>query len=228
MSPESTPVIPVREPEPKVSPRAVWQLPAGACRISGSLGPDVSAGLLNRVLAVPAGKLAPSIVGSGELRPDTRRSLSCDDFPAPELFGAFESVRNVVESVLGVQCRGMAAEYVLAVHNDGDFFAPHHDVAPGLDSPVERAVTFVYYLHRSPRPFSGGQLRVYDVVAPADGTTPVPEQHLAWREWEPDHDSIIFFLPTARHEVRPVVCSSKDYADSRFTITGWLGHLADE
>jgi Rps23 Pro-64 3,4-dihydroxylase Tpa1-like proline 4-hydroxylase len=39
---------------------------------------------------------------------------------------------------------------------------------------------------------------------------------------EPRNNSIVFFLSRYLHEVLPVSCPSKAFADSRFTINGWV------
>lgn len=80
----------------------------------------------------------------------------------------------------------------------------------------------MYYLHRTPRPFGGGELRVFDAALPLHTETTGKWEERTWRDWEPEHDSIVFFRPTAWHEVRPVSCPSKQHADSRFAINGWL------
>jgi SM-20-related protein len=197
---------------------AVWELPGGMmCRVAGFLGPEVSGRLLGRAMAVPADGLRVSALSGGMIRRDARSSLTGDRFQAPELVEAMRDVLDAVERAVGVPCRDVVMDYTLAVHNDGDFYSPHRDSGPGS----ERLVTFVYYLHRAPRPFTGGQLRIFDAVAPADGAS-VPDDRRTWRDWEPDHDSIVFFHPGTLHEVRPVSCPSRAYTDSRFTVTGWF------
>ena len=39
---------------------------------------------------------------------------------------------------------------------------------------------------------------------------------------EPRNNSIIFFLSRYMHEVLPVSCPSQSFADSRFTVNGWV------
>ncbi|GDY69657.1 hypothetical protein SAV14893_090500 [Streptomyces avermitilis] len=63
---------------------------------------------------------------------------------------------------------------------------------------------------------------MFDAALPLHTETAGRWQERTWRDWEPEHDSIVFFLPTAWHEVRPVSCPSKQHADSRFAINGWL------
>ena len=43
-----------------------------------------------------------------------------------------------------------------------------------------------------------------------------------YRTVEPTDNSIVFFASEEMHEVRPVVCESRAFMDSRFTINGWI------
>lgn len=199
---------------PSAPGQDVSQLPGTLCRITGFLGPAVSSRVLERAMATAPEKLSPSEVGSAStVVPHVRRSRMDRDFDAVELTSAIGGVLGTVEAILGVRCHDTFPDCALVAHNDGDFFLPHQDRHPGNKD--ERVVTFVYYLHRTPRPFSGGQLRIYNTAAPHSGAAP-------WWEIEPDHDSIVFLDPAAVHEVRRVTCPSREHADSRFALTGWL------
>ncbi|KPI17226.1 2OG-Fe(II) oxygenase [Actinobacteria bacterium OK074] len=203
-----------------VSTDAIWRLPVTVCRITGFLGERTSATLLERAIATTSDTLKPSMIRDQELDPDFRRSRSAQDFAAPELMAAIEEVLEPVEHTLGVSCRHTEPSYGLNVHNDGDFYREHQDSSAEF-SP-RRLLTFVYYLHRTPRPFTGGALRVFDAALPLHTEPTGQWQERTWRDWEPEHDSIVFFRPTAWHEVRPVNCPSGAHADSRFAVNGWL------
>ncbi|MFW6692182.1 2OG-Fe(II) oxygenase [Streptomyces sp. MAR4 CNX-425] len=210
---------------PEPSPRAVWQLAPQVCRVPRLLGEDAAGGVLERVLAIPQEELAPARIRNDELNPAIRRSRTRHRFAVRELVTVLETLHEQLEQVFGVPLRGTRARYTLNVHNDGDFYRPHQDVnhrvpvkAPG----GEKVLTFVYYLHRTPAPFTGGALRIYDAASPVRGGAALTAQDCTYREWPPDHDSIIFFRPTTLHEVRPVSCPSRDLADSRFAVNGWL------
>ncbi|WP_245766821.1 2OG-Fe(II) oxygenase [Streptomyces colonosanans] len=199
---------------------AVWRLPVTVCRITQFLGEQKADALLERAIASIGNTLKPSTIRDREVVPDYRRSRSRGDFAAPELMAAIDQVLEAVEHTLGVSCQHTEPEYSLNVHNDGDFYRPHQDTDVRLAP--RRLLTFVYYLHRTPRPFGGGELRMFDAALPLHTGTAGKWQERTWRDWEPEHDSIVFFLPTAWHEVRPVSCPSKQHADSRFAINGWL------
>ncbi|RDG38611.1 2OG-Fe(II) oxygenase [Streptomyces corynorhini] len=207
------------QPSP-VSTDAIWRLPVTVCRITQFLGERTADALLERAVAATDDAWQPSTIRDHELVPDFRSSRSHQDFTAPELMSAIDEVVEAVEHTLGVSCRYTEPDYTLNVHNDGDFYRAHQDSTAEF-SP-RRLLTFVYYLHRTPRPFDGGELRMFDAALPLHtGTTGAWQEH-TWRDWEPEHDSIVFFRPTAWHEVRPVSCPGKRHADSRFAVNGWL------
>ncbi|MGW3448810.1 2OG-Fe(II) oxygenase [Streptomyces sp. NPDC001076] len=97
---------------------------------------------------------------------------------------------------------------------DGDYFRLHHD----SDGDDTRELTFVYFFFSEPRRFSGGELRIFETKAqdgeliPTDRSqTIVPRGNLA-----------VFFPSRHDHEVLPVRVPSRAFADSRFSITGWI------
>lgn len=109
-------------------------------------------------------------------------------------------------------------EVQLTSHNDGEYFKWHKDNSS--PDTASRQITFVYYFHALPRPFSGGELIIYDKDAGQDKDT----EHLI----EPVNDSIVFFYSGRRHEVRPVVCPSRLFKDGRFTLNGWIRSKAPQ
>ncbi|HVN21490.1 MAG TPA: 2OG-Fe(II) oxygenase [Dongiaceae bacterium] len=107
-------------------------------------------------------------------------------------------------------------EAQITASNDGDFFQFHSD--NGSAPVTSRHLTFVYFFHREPRQFDGGELRIHDArlqdgVYVSEGTyqTIVPQQN-----------QIVFFPCELLHEITPVECASHRFADSRFTLNGWL------
>ncbi len=209
-----------RDQRSPVCTDAIWRLPATVCRITQFLGEQTAGTLLDRAIASTGDTLKPSMIRDRELVPDIRRSRSCQDFAVPELMAAIDEVLEAVEHTLGVSCQYTEPSYSLNVHNDGDFYRPHQDTS--AEFAPRRLLTFVYYLHRTPRPFDGGELRVFDAALPLHTETAGKWEERTWRDWEPEHDSIVFFRPTAWHEVLPVSCPSQQHADSRFAINGWL------
>ncbi len=107
-------------------------------------------------------------------------------------------------------------ESQLTAHNDGHFYRVHND--NGSAGTATRALSYVYYFNRQPRGFAGGALRLYDTRVENSFYV----QASSFTDLEPVDNSIVFFLPYFMHEVLPVACPSKAFADSRFTINGWL------
>jgi SM-20-related protein len=106
-------------------------------------------------------------------------------------------------------------EIQLTASNHGEFFVAHTD--SGGDSLSTRAVTFVYYCHREPRRFQGGELQIY-------GRDPISGQDLVnvCHTVQPSQNTIVFFPSERLHEIRQICCASRAFADSRFTLNGWL------
>jgi hypothetical protein len=110
------------------------------------------------------------------------------------------------------------AEVQITASNHGDFFRCHSDNGhPDIRS---RALTFVYFFHREPKKFHGGELRLYDSRM-QDGASVPAETH---RVIVPRQNQIVFFPSSLEHEITTVDCSSQEFADSRFTVNGWLHH----
>jgi Rps23 Pro-64 3,4-dihydroxylase Tpa1-like proline 4-hydroxylase len=105
-------------------------------------------------------------------------------------------------------------ETQLTAHNDGHYFKPHVD--DGVPETAGRMISFVYYFYREPKLFTGGQLRVFN-RSPQETTGT-----LGYKLIEPRNNSIVFFPSRYIHEVLPVNCPSKAFADSKFTINGWI------
>ena len=107
-------------------------------------------------------------------------------------------------------------EIQLTAHNDGCFYKMHNDA--GSEKTATREFTYVYYFHKEPKAFSGGELKLYDTELKGNAITSLPNYKLI----EPQNNTIVFFNSRSRHEVLPVVCQSKAFEDSRFTLNGWI------
>jgi Rps23 Pro-64 3,4-dihydroxylase Tpa1-like proline 4-hydroxylase len=106
-------------------------------------------------------------------------------------------------------------EIEIVAHFDGAFFARHIDLVTGPDHPKQkRLLSAVYYFCREPKSFSGGQLRLY-----AFGST---SSNARFVDIEPFCNSLLVFPSWAPHEVRAVLCPSKRFIDSRFSINCWV------
>jgi SM-20-related protein len=107
-------------------------------------------------------------------------------------------------------------EAQLTAHNDGNYYKIHND--NGSPDTATRELTYVYYFHQEPKGFTGGELQIYDTQIQNNHYTQAP----TFNTVEPRNNSIVFFLSRYMHEVLPISCPSRAFADSRFTINGWI------
>ena len=131
-----------------------------------------------------------------------------------------ERIKAVLPQVLhklGMEEFSIAGvEAQITASNDGDFFHFHSD---NSSQPVaSRHLTFVYFFHREPRQFEGGELRIHD--ARLEGGAYVSQG--SYQTIVPQQNQMVFFPCELLHEITPVKCSSQAFADSRFTLNGWL------
>jgi hypothetical protein len=91
-------------------------------------------------------------------------------------------------------------ELQIAAYGDGAHFAFHTDTGSGTShAPTRRMLTAIYYFYSSPKLFTGGDLRLYDLRSrpgppsdPGTFTTIAPEQN-----------SLLVFPSELGHEVTP-------------------------
>jgi Rps23 Pro-64 3,4-dihydroxylase Tpa1-like proline 4-hydroxylase len=158
-------------------------------------------------------------VQKGVINDDFRRSRVLMELGEQQevILERIKSVLPQVLEKLGMEEFAIAdVEAQITASNDGDFFHCHDD--NGSDGVASRHLTFVYFFHREPRQFEGGELRIHDAhlqdaryVSDGSYQTIVPQQN-----------QIVFFPCELLHEITPVKCGSQLFADSRFTLNGWL------
>jgi SM-20-related protein len=119
-------------------------------------------------------------------------------------------------SDLGIEPFAVARTVVQCTwHGDGDYYRIHND--NGMKQASGRVLSFVYYAHREPRGFTGGELVFYEYGA--DRADLASSRQLAI---EPLGNSIVFFPSDAEHEVKQVTCASPKIAAGRVTLNGWV------
>ncbi len=109
-----------------------------------------------------------------------------------------------------------STEVQITASNDGDFFRFHSD--NGSEPVASRCLTFVYFFHREPAPFEGGELRIHNARLEGDSYVSAG----SYEEISPRQNQIVFFPCELFHEITPVKCPSGQFVDSRFTLNGWL------
>lgn len=110
-------------------------------------------------------------------------------------------------------------ESQMTAHNHGNYYKIHND--SGSPDTATRTLTYVYYYYREPKAFTGGELVIYDGKI-ENGFSVAAKSH---KVIQPQNNTIVFFPSHCMHEVLPVSCPSEYFADSRFTINGWVRHI---
>ena len=110
-----------------------------------------------------------------------------------------------------------STEIQLTASNDGDYFKRHADADHNHETVANRVITFVYYLHKTPKPYSGGNLLIYGgpetSAHPGGGGV---------SSISPENNMLVAFPSDCWHEVDIVRCPSQAFSESRFTVNGWL------
>ena len=201
-------------------------LPAKCVVLDEFLSPSELSNLTRFVLDHEADFNASAVVShaeggdvSGVVNYDHRRSRVLMDLAQHEdvMLERIKSVLPMVLEKLGVKefaITGVEAQ--VTASNDGDFFHFHRD--NGSARVASRHLTFVYFFHREPRQFEGGELRIHDSHL-KDGVYVSDDSYQAI---VPQQNQIVFFPCELLHEITPVTCASQRFADSRFTLNGWL------
>ena len=107
-------------------------------------------------------------------------------------------------------------EAQITASNHGDFFKWHCD--DGQAEVARREVTFVYFFHREPKEFRGGELRIHNSLRENGGYIPNGD----YRSIVPQQNQLVIFPSALAHEITPVECPAGTFASSRFTVNGWF------
>ncbi|MEB3341678.1 2OG-Fe(II) oxygenase [Okeania sp.] len=113
-------------------------------------------------------------------------------------------------------------EAQVTAHNHGNYYHAHDD--NGTPNVAQREITYVYYFYQQPKQFSGGELVLYDEKI----NNNLYQQANSFKKIAVKNNTIVFFLSRYWHEVLPINCPSKNFADSRFTINGWVWKSKEE
>lgn len=153
-----------------------------------------------------------SRLGAGRSDLDVRRSRVLYHLGAQgsEFLDRVRAIVPTVVAELGLAPLPIASIQLQATStNDGEFFRPHLDNRH--PATLRRWLSFTFFVHREPRRFTGGELRI------AAG------QHAAERSSiAPLGNRIVLFPSGVLHEIAVVGCPSGAFDDSRLTLNGWL------
>ena len=100
----------------------------------------------------------------------------------------------------------------MVAHPDGGFCTRHRDLS---------SLSGICYFHRDPRPFSGGDLLLYDTEVET-GRCGASE----FSRVEPAAGSIVFYPGHYVHEVTPVGCGPGGFAAARLSVVVAFGSEA--
>jgi SM-20-related protein len=215
VSQPATPVAPTLAANPKALYRYI--------QIENFFPPEFHQQLLNYAIGSRADYTETGPATNNEFYKDHRNSLVIYYPRYTEMF--LERLKQVMPRViqhLAIDPFEVARiETQLTAHNDGNYYKIHNDNSS--PDTAARRLTYVYYFHRSPKAFSGGNLAIYDTEM-RDGRAYAGTNATASNPQivEPQDNSIVFFPSHYMHEVQPVVCPSQTFADSRFTMNGWI------
>jgi Rps23 Pro-64 3,4-dihydroxylase Tpa1-like proline 4-hydroxylase len=103
-------------------------------------------------------------------------------------------------------------EMELVAHGDGAFYKCHTDtfVGAAAKGKSRRLISAVYYFYSEPKAFSGGALRLYRFGR--------VESANDFIDIQPEKNTIVAFPSWVAHEVLPITCPSRRFADSRFAV----------
>ena len=192
--------------------------PAPFVRMTNFLAPDECDRLLALGLAARE-RLVPAQVGHGRVAPEVRVNLEIrSQSTAAEVhLRIAPKVRSLVPEILErLRMDGIgrySIEMCMCVYLDGGFYKAHRDNQS--ESNRQRKLSFVYFLHREPRRFSGGDLLLHDMDTDAGSYSPGEFSRIV-----PLRNSIVIFPCGCWHQVTPVQCGTDDFGDGRWVVKG--------
>lgn len=210
------PLIIEPRPAEAQAPGSLDPLNSAYLQLEQFLTPEEHQQLYAYVIA-QADQFVPTSTFTGQA--NYRESVVLYSFPdyADLIAQRIQSVLPKVLEAFGIeQFPPSQIEAQLTAHNDQNYYKVHND--NGSPDTATRELTYVYYFHREPKPFTGGELVIYDSKVQNNFYV----QADTFQQVEPHNNSIVFFLSRYMHEVLPIHCLSQAFADSRFTINGWI------
>jgi hypothetical protein len=172
---------------------------------------------LARLPAFTPAKVHPLPDQPSQERPESRQALRLEALPpetAPLEQWLTARRGELLAALLGSRPRTPRLELQVTLSGEGAFYKAHRDAGDRVTG--LRLLTVILYLHRQPRGFLGGELRLYDGDLAAGhwlrgGYTLIP----------PDDATLLAFPAAATHEVLPVAACA-ELAAGRLTVNGWF------
>lgn len=201
---------------PHAPPPGYW--PAPFARIANFLRPAEHDRVLELTLA-RRGAFVPGKVGAGSgrrVRPDKRLGLVADGEACEDIAAWFvPKLRSVLPPALTrlrlAPALPACIDLQMTSFQDGGYARPHQDPSPReyrLGTPL-----CIYYFHRRPKAYCGGDLLLYDTDVNAGDC-----DLSAFSRIEPIDNSLVIYPRIWFHEVTPVQSASGEFADGRFAL----------
>ena len=222
--PRSQPILSIREPQPLMTSDAIVLddfpeaeiIPSPYALIDNFLPANQVDDLL-RYSINKQPEFEPTTNSASD--PNYRRSFFLSYFPefSELIIKMIWKITPQIITHLGIHHFAIEQiESQMTAHNHGNYYKIHND--SGSPDTAKRILTYVYYYHREPKPFTGGELIIYDSKI-ENGYSVAAS---SFKKIEPKNNTIVFFPSYCMHEVLPVNCPSEYFTDSRFTINGWV------
>ena len=193
-------------------------IPSRYTLLDDFLTPDEHRGLLEYAVRQETEFVASQVTSRQDSRRQSKVLNRFDQSPWPDLMRDKLRLKlpDILQSLGLPPFRIELIDAQITAHNAGDYLKVHRDSGDGVTPP--RELSYVYYFHREPKAFAGGELRIYDSCIESDDYIPSDSFSLI----EPRNNSLVVFQSRIYHEVRPVHCATRAFEDSRFTINGWI------
>ena len=201
---------------PHAPPPGCWPVPF--VRVENFLTPSEHGQVLDLALAKRSA-FSPGKVGAGatrRVRPDKRVGLVAGGDACADISAWFvPKVRNALPSALARlrldSTLPASIDLQMTAFPDGGYSRPHQDPSPREYR--SQTPLCIYYFHRRPKAFRGGDLLLYDTDV-STGRYDLA----AFSRIEPIDNSFVIYPRVWFHEVTPVQCAGGGFADARFTV----------
>ena len=210
----------------EAAPGGLWPAPFVWMRnflAPGECDRLLALGAARRECFTPAGVGDPSAL---RVDPGVRITLEADprtmEEGRPRIGPKIRSVLPDVLARLGMPGldHWYSIDMGMRVYLGGGFYRAHSDSRSMGHRP--RVLSFVYFFHREPRRFSGGDLLLYDTDVDTYAWTCT-----AFSRIVPLRNSIVFFPSACWHQVCPVQCETDDFGDGRWAVNGHVSRCED-
>lgn len=210
-APTAAPII---APTIAATPKAIYRY----IQIENFFPPEFQQQLLNYAITSRADYVETGPATNNEFYKDHRNSLVIYYPRYTEMF--LERLHQVMPRVMQhlelPPFEVARIETQLTAHNDQNYYKIHNDNSS--PDTAARRLTYVYYFYQEPKAFAGGELAIYDTEMREGRAYAGTNSQVV----EPKNNSIVFFPSHYMHAVQTVHCPSQAFADSRFTLNGWI------